>query len=285
MLKVTYIFYCNREDVPISPLEQLAIVEEETQTDSPLKSEVQTETEKLQFDEEKLQYDDGLISRMRERKTMFSTTNNLPMLKTCSRHCDELRSRISQDEGCECLVDAAVRVNADVVFTAKPKQVVVEGQVQAPDYNYSRTFRPVETWIVSQTSTMATSPTGSLNKDKKCIDLVQDFKTGLRSLVMHAPQHDSACSPIHNLDEYGNRFRSLEETFAGTPPIEMFSWQQDRSTLESSSNIALPPFATQVLSPPLKASCGTLMLLKDCTIRIIDSSNVNIKHSHKGYIV
>jgi hypothetical protein len=263
VLEITWVcvFFCSREDVAVSHFEQLAIVEEGTQTDTPSKSEVQTETEKLQ-------YDADVVLNMGESRTMPSTANALPVLKMCSRHCDELRSRISQEAACECLADAAVRVNADVVFTAKPKRVAVETQVETPEYNYSRDCRPDEKGKVSQISTIATSPTGSLNKGQKSTDPVQYFRIGLRGLVSPVPQHDSACSPIHNLHDYGARFRSLRDTFKDTTPTEIFSWQQDRSEPERCSSIPPPTFSTQVSTPQPEASCGTLMLLRNCTVSI-----------------
>lgn len=251
--------FWNREDVPVSRLEQLAIVEEGTQTDSPSKSEVQTETEKLQYDD--------VISGMRENGAVSSAVNNISMLETCSRHCDELRSRISQEAACECLAEAAVRVNADVLFTAKPKRVTVEGPVEVPGEIYSRAFRSAEIGIGEQTSTMATSPTGSLNKGQKSTDPVQDFRTGLRSLVSPVLRHDSACSPIPNLHECEAKFKRLGDTFKVT---ERFPCSQEKSAPERFSTIAPPPLSTQVSTPQPEASCGTLMLLRNYNFRIIE---------------
>ncbi|KAG0628953.1 hypothetical protein M758_1G065500 [Ceratodon purpureus] len=241
--------FWNGEDVAVSHLEQLAIVEEGTQTDTPSKSEVQTETEKLQ-------YDTDVVLNMEKSRTLSLAANDLPMLKTCSRHCDELRSRISQEAACECLADAAVRVNADVVFTAKPKRVAVETQVETPEYNYPTVFRPDEKGAVSQIPTIETSPSGSLNKGQKSTDPVQYFRTGLRGLVSPVPQHDSACSPIHNLHDYGARFRSLGDTSKDTTSADMFSWQQDRA--EPERCLSFPPaiFSAQVSTPHPEASCG-----------------------------
>lgn len=234
-------------------------MEEGTQTDNPSKSEVHTETEKLQ-------YDAAVVLNRRESRVMSSAANDLLMQKTCSRHCDELRSRISQEAACECLADAAVRVNGDVVFTAKPKRVAVEGQVETPEFNYSRLFRPDENGTISHISTIATSPTGSLNKGQKSTDPGQYFRTGLRGLVSPVPQHDSACSPIHNLHDFGARFRSFRDISKDTTPVEMFSWQQDPSEPEKCSSVPPPTFSTQVSTPQPETSCGTLMLFRNTVL-------------------
>lgn len=233
-------------------MEQLAIVEEGTQTETPAKSEVQTETEKLQCD-------DNLMSSIRESRPMSSAVNSISSPKTCSRHCDELRSRITQDAACECLADAAVRVNADVVFTAKPKRVIVAGQVETPDINYTRAFRPAE---MGQTCSIATSPTGSLNKGQKSTSFLEDARTGLRNLVSPVPQQDSACSPIHNVHEYEARFKRLGDICEGTKPVEMFPWHRGRSAPEGSSSIAPPAFSTRISSPQPEVSWGTLTFLR-----------------------
>ena len=251
-------------------------MEEGTQTDAPSKSEVQTETEKLQ-------YDADVVPNMGESRTMPSTANVLPVLQTCSRHCDELRGRISQEAACECLADAAVRVNADVVFTAKPKRVAVDTQVETLEYNHSRNFGPDEKGTVSQISAIATSPTRSLNKGQRSTDPVHYYRTGSRGLVSPVPQHDSACSPIHNLYDYGARFRNLREISKDTTPTEMFSCQQDRSEPDRYSSIPPPAFSTQVSTPQPEASCGTLMLLRIALFQYNKLSNY--KQFHDSYIV
>lgn len=236
-------------------------MEEGTQTDTPSKSEVQTETEKQQ-------YDADVVLDMGKSRTTPSTANDLSMLTTCSRQCDELRSRISQEGACECLGDAAVRVNADVVFTAKPKRVAVETQVETSEYEYSRVLRADEKGTLLQISTMETSLAGSLNKGQRNTDPVEYHRTGLRDLVSPVPQHDRACSPIYNLHDDGARFRSLRDTYKDSTPIEMFSWQQDKSEPERCSTFPPATFSTQVSTPLLEASFGILTLLSNCPVSV-----------------
>ncbi|XP_073388571.1 uncharacterized protein [Physcomitrium patens] len=241
------LIFRNREDGAISRIGQLAIVDEGTQTDIPSTSGIRIETKKAQLDEV------GVRS-MLESRTDLSETRDISKLRICSRHCDELRSRITQEAACECLADTAVRVNADVVFTAKPKRVLVGGQMETSDFCFSRAHDLDGNGIVLNASTNAASPNGSLENIPKSIDPVQCSPTGLMSLVYPVPQRDNACSPIHNLHGCGASFRSLPTKNSSTTPTKNLSLQLGRLEPERAWSVPPPTLSSQISTPQPEAS-------------------------------